>query len=119
MALLLGVTTHAGTYIDAIRARGLECVVTGGSTFTSSTEARVTCALLHALANPSDTQSGTFPLLASEMFGLDANDFADLGTRAQDKLDAPTKRPSSAAWLRSSSTAASPPRRAWSAPTRS
>ena len=93
MALLLGVTTHAGTYIDAIRARGLECVVTGGSTFTSSTEARVTCALLHALANPSDTQSGTFPLLASEMFGLDANDFADLGTRAQDKLDAPTKRP--------------------------
>lgn len=93
MALLLGVTTHAGTYIDAIRARGLECVVTGGSTFTSSVEARVACALLHALANPADTQSGTFPLLASEMFGLDANDFADLGTRAQDKLDAPTKRP--------------------------
>lgn len=93
MALLLGVTTHADAYIDAIRARGLECVVTGGSTFTSSEEVRVVCALLHTLANPADTQSGTFPLLASEMFGLDANDFCDLGTRRQDKLDAPTKRP--------------------------
>lgn len=92
MALLLGVTTNAALYIDAIRARGMECVVTGGSTFTSTDEVRVVCALLHTLANPADTQSGLFPLLASEMFGLDANDFCELGSRAQDKLDAPTKR---------------------------
>ncbi len=92
MALLLGVTTHADAYIDAIRARGMECVVTGGSTFTSTDEVKVVRALLHALANPADTQSGLFPLLASEMFGLDANDFCELGTRAQVKLDAPTKR---------------------------
>lgn len=92
MALLLGVTTHADLYIDAIRARGMECVVTGGSTFTSTDEVKVVRALLHALANPADTQSGLFPLLASEMFGLDANDFCELGTRAQEKLDAPTKR---------------------------
>ena len=92
MAVLLGVTTHADAYIDAIRARGMECVVTGGSTFTRTEEVRVVRALLHALANPKDTQSGLFPLLASEMFGLDAGDFCDLGTRAQDKLDAPTKR---------------------------
>ena len=92
MALLLGVTTHADAYIDAIRARGMECVVTGGSTFTGTDEVKVVCALLHTLANPRDTQSGLFPLLASEMFGLDANDFCELGTRAQDKLDAPTKR---------------------------
>ncbi|MDM8271777.1 UvrD-helicase domain-containing protein [Thermophilibacter provencensis] len=93
MALLLGVTTHADLYIDAIRARGMECVVTGGSTFTSTEEVKVVRALLHTLANPADTQSGLFPLLASEMFGLDANDFCELGTRAQEKLDAPTKRP--------------------------
>lgn len=92
MALLLGVTTHADLYIDAIRARGMECVVTGGSTFTSTEEVKVVRALLHTLANPADTQSGLFPLLASEMFGLDANDFCELGTRAQEKLDAPTKR---------------------------
>ena len=93
MALLLGVTTHAGLYIDAIRARGMECVVTGGSTFTSTPEVKVMCALLHTLANPADTQSGLFPLLASEMFGLDANDFCELGTKQQEKLDACAKRP--------------------------
>ena len=92
MALLLGVTTNAELYIDAIRARGMECVVTGGSTFTSTEEVGVMCALLHTLANPRDTQSGLFPLLASEMFGLDANDFCELGTRNQEKLDAPAKR---------------------------
>ncbi len=92
MALLLGATAKAGLYIDAIRARGMECVVTGGSTFTSASEVHVVCALLHTLANPSDTQSGLFPLLSSEVFGLDANDFCELGSRAQDKLDEPTKR---------------------------
>ncbi len=92
MALLLGVTTNASLYIDAIRARGMECVVTGGSTFTSTEEVKVMCALLHTLANPRDTESGLFMLLASEMFGLDANDFCELGSRNQEKLAAPTKR---------------------------
>lgn len=92
MALLLGATTKAATYIDAIRARGLDCVVTGGSTFTSAPEVTVMAKLLHALANPHDTQSGLFPLLTSEVFELDANDLIQLGTRAQVKLDAPTNR---------------------------
>ena len=92
MALLLGVTTNAELYIDAIRSRGMECVVTGGSTFTSTDEVRVVCALLHTLANPADTRSGLFRLLASEVFGLDANDFCELGSRPQEKLDAPAKR---------------------------
>lgn len=92
MALLLGSTTHADCYIDALRARGLECVVTGGSTFTKAPEVGVMLALLRTLANPRDTQSGLFPLLSSEMFELDANDFVQLGSRRQQKLDAPTKR---------------------------
>ena len=87
MALLLGVTSNAGLYIDALRARGLECVVTGGSTFTKAPEVKVMCALLHTLANPADTQSGLFPLLASEMFALDADDFCELGTRLQGHPD--------------------------------
>lgn len=92
MALLLGSTTHADLYIDALRAHGLECVVTGGSTFTKAPEVGVMLSLLRTLANPHDTQSGLFPLLSSEMFELDANDFLQLGTRTQTKLDAPTKR---------------------------
>lgn len=92
MALLLGSTTHADVYIDALRSHGLECVVTGGSTFTKAPEVGVMLALLRTLANPRDTQSGLFPLLSSPMFELDANDFLQLGSRAQEKLDAPTKR---------------------------
>lgn len=92
MALLLGATTKAADYIDAIRERGLECVVTGGSTFTSAPEVATMAKLLHVLANPKDTQSGLFPLLTSEMFGLDASDLVQLGTRAQRELDAPTMR---------------------------
>ena len=92
MALLLGTTTHAGDYIDALRGQGLECVVTGGSTFTSAPEVQVMAALLHVLSNPHDTQSGLFPLLASEVFDLDADDFVMLGARRQVTLDAPTKR---------------------------
>ena len=92
MALLLGTTTNAALYIDALRARGIDCVVTGGSTFTATREAGAMAALLHTLANPHDTQSGLFPLLTSPMFELDANDFVQLGTRRQRALDAPTKR---------------------------
>ena len=92
MALLLGTTTRAALYVDAIRARGMECVVSGGSGFATSDEAAVVAALLHTLANPADTMSGLFPTLASGLFGLDANDLVELGTRHQDVLDAPSKR---------------------------
>lgn len=92
MALLLGSTSHAGLYIDAIRSRGIDCVVTGGSNFTKAPEVGVMAALLHTLANPYDTQSGLFPLLSSPMFDLDAQDFVQLGTRKQKTIDAPTKR---------------------------
>ena len=93
MALLLGTTTKVGLYLDALRARGLQAVVTGGSSFSSTAEVGVIQALLHTLANPHDTETGLFRLLSSDMFRLDANDFCQLGTRAQEVLDAPTKRP--------------------------
>ena len=93
MALLLGTTGKVGLYLDALRARGLPAVVTGGSSFSSTPEVGVIQALLHTLANPHDTETGLFRLLSSDMFRLDANDFCQLGTRRQEVLDAPTKRP--------------------------
>jgi ATP-dependent exoDNAse (exonuclease V) beta subunit len=93
MALLLGTTSKVGLYLDALRARGLQAVVTGGSSFTSTPEVGVIQALLHTLANPHDTETGLFRLLSSDMFRLDADDFCQLGTRQQDVLEAPTKRP--------------------------
>ena len=93
MALLLGTTSRVGLYLDALRSRGLPAVVTGGSSFSSTPEVGVVQALLHTLANPHDTEAGLFRLLSSDMFRLDADDFCQLGTRKQDVLDAPTKRP--------------------------
>lgn len=93
MALLLGTTSRVGLYLDALRVRGLPAVVTGGSSFSSTPEVGVIQALLHTLANPHDTETGLFRLLSSEMFRLDADDFCQLGTRSQEQLDAPAKRP--------------------------
>ena len=92
MAVLMRSLSQAGAYIDALRERGLESVVVGGSTFSQAPEVRVVEALLHALASPQDTKSGLFPVLSSDMFDLDANDMLMLASRPQDVLDAPAKR---------------------------
>lgn len=92
MALLLGATTKGPLYIEAMRARGLDCVVTGGSSFSEAPEVRLVNALLYALANPRDTRSGLFRILASDMFGLDATDFCLLASREQEGLETPAKR---------------------------
>ncbi len=92
MALLLGRTSQASLYVDALRDRGIKCVVTGGSTFSRLDEVKVVRALVHTLANVHDTKEGLFSLLSSEMFCLDANDFCALGTGWQEKLEAYGKR---------------------------
>lgn len=92
MAVLMRTLTGAGAYIDALRKRGLESVVTGGSTFSSAPEVRVVEAFLRLLANPQDTKSGLYPVLDSDMFKLDANDMLRLATKPQEVIDAPAKR---------------------------
>ena len=92
MALLLGTTSHAAEYVDALRERGLKCVVTGGSTFSSLAEVEVVRLLVCTLSNPHDTKYGLFSLLSSDMFRLDAEDFCALGTNWQDKVEAFGKR---------------------------
>ena len=92
MALLLGTTSHAAEYVDALRERGLKCVVTGGSTFSSLAEVEVVRILVRVISNPHDTKYGLFPLLSSDMFRLDAEDFCALGTSWQEKVEAFGKR---------------------------
>ena len=92
MAVLMRTLTSADAYIDALRERGLESVVTGGSTFSSAPEVRVVEAFLRLLANPQDTKSGLYPVLDSDMFELDANDMLRLATKPQEVIDAPAKR---------------------------
>ena len=92
MAVLMRSLGGADAYIQALRARGLESVVVGGSTFSSAPEVRTVLSLLRTLANPRDTKSGLFPVLESGMFSLDANDLLILATKPQEVLDAPAKR---------------------------
>ena len=92
MAVLMRSLNDADIYIEALRERGIEGVVAGGSTFARSPEVRCVLALVRTLANPKDTQSGLFPVLESGMFSLDANDLLILATKPQELLDAPAKR---------------------------
>lgn len=90
MALLLGRMRPADDYVAAMRAHGLDCVITGGSTFSIAAEVKSVAALLHALANPRDTSLGTFPALASDVFGLDADDLVALASKEQVARDRET-----------------------------
>ena len=80
MVVLLGKMSRAGVYADALRAAGLECVISGGSVFSSTVEAQSIRALVWALANPADTAPGLVPLLASPMFSLGVEEFLALAT---------------------------------------
>lgn len=91
MVLLLGGMTRAGIYADAIRAQGLDCVISGGSVFASTEEAKTIRALVHMLGNLADTAQGLAPVLASPLFALGAQEFLALAT-AWDAQTGETRR---------------------------
>ncbi len=91
--LLLGRMARVGLYLDALRERGLDCVVTGGSTFSDTEEVACVAALLHLLACPRDTASGLFPVLTGDMFRLDADDLCALTTTSREGAGGLDKRP--------------------------
>lgn len=79
MVVLLGRMTRAGMYADALRERGFECVVAGGSQFAAAPEVHVVVRLAEAVANPSNT-AALFEVLASDMLRLSADDLLELST---------------------------------------
>ncbi len=79
MVLLLGKMTNAEVYAAEIRKRGLACVVSGGSVFSSASEVALMVKLASALVNPHNTQA-LFEVLSSEMFALCADDLLFLST---------------------------------------
>lgn len=80
MVVLMGTTTNAAVYADALRERGFECVVGGGRSFFELSEVQLVCNLAQALANPADTEA-LFSVLTSPLLHLSADDFLVLGTR--------------------------------------
>ena len=91
MVLLLGGMTRAGVYADAIRAEGLDCVISGGSVFAATEEAKTVRALVHMLGNLADSAQGLAPVLASPLFALGVQEFLALAT-AWDEGTGETRR---------------------------
>lgn len=68
-ALLLGTTKNAQVYIDALRAAGMESMMTSGSILMGSDEALMMGALLRLAVNRQDEQP-LLDCLASELFAI-------------------------------------------------
>ena len=86
MVILMKTLTEADVYARAVRAVGMPCVVSGGTTvFRDAPEVRVVSALLAFLANQNDGQNGLLPLLTSPMFGLGATELLALATHVDER----------------------------------
>ncbi len=91
MAVLLGGMTYAGMYAEALRARGLACVISGGSVFAQTPEAHLVCDLVRVIANPYQTQA-LHNVLTGPLFRLTAQDLLVLTTVADDEDGSPRRR---------------------------
>ncbi len=79
MVILLGTVRHVDVYADALRERGLSCVVAKGSVFNRASEVRVVVRLAEALVNPKAT-AALFEVLSSDLFALSADDLLRMST---------------------------------------
>ena len=84
MVLLLGTTTHADLYAQALRQAGFDCVITGGSLFAQSDEAQHMALLCRALVNFKDTEA-LANVLMGPLFQLSSDELLDLTTVWDDK----------------------------------
>ena len=78
MVILLGSLTKAGVYAQALRNKGIPCVVAGGSVFAAMPEAQMMEQLARVIANPLETQP-LFNVLTSPLFALTAGDLLGVG----------------------------------------
>ena len=91
MVLLLGGMRRADVYAEELRRAGLPCVVTGGSIFSGSAEAKLVLRLAQVAADPHD-QAALFEVLSSELFALSADDLLRLSTGEDPEHGIPCRR---------------------------
>ncbi|MDO4502574.1 MAG: UvrD-helicase domain-containing protein [Coriobacteriia bacterium] len=91
MVLLLGSTTHADMYAQAVRNLGFDCIIAGGSLFARAPEVQAAAILLGAVANPRDGQLA-FQALTCPAFALSAADLLQLGTFVDEETLRPGRR---------------------------
>lgn len=80
MVLLLGKTSNAGLYHRALLDAGFECLLAGGSTFSSSDEVGLFQAVLRYFRNPLDSDAA-YQVLDSPLFNLGDQALLFLATR--------------------------------------
>lgn len=85
MVLLLGRTTNAATYARVLREAGFDCVISGGSLFAKSEEARFMVNICRALVNTHDT-TAVLNVLAGPLFQLNSSELLSLTTDADATL---------------------------------
>lgn len=78
MVILLGTMGRAEVYARTLRSHGIPCIVTGGSGFAATPEAREINSLLAAIADPWDSANLRSALTGSA-FGLGADELYLLG----------------------------------------
>ena len=78
MVVLLKRMKNADVFAQALRDKGLPCVVSGGSVFATMEEAQVMELLARVVANPLDTQA-LLSVLVSPLFSLTAGDLLRVG----------------------------------------
>lgn len=91
MAVLLGRMTNAGTYAQALREQGLDCVVSGGSVFNGTPEALMVGYLVRVAANPRDTEA-LWNVLAGPVFRVPDAELLALATRHDAESGTPRRR---------------------------
>ena len=80
MALLLGSMSNVAVYTQALRDAGFECLVSGGSTFSESSEVMLIKSIIRLLSNRIDDEV-LFQVLDSSLFSLSDNAFVHLTTQ--------------------------------------
>lgn len=84
MAVLFEMMTHSQAYIDALRSKGFDVVVQGGSGFYRSSEIKAFQDLLAVLACPDDDQA-LVRVLLGELFRFSTDDLIDLACSVPQK----------------------------------
>lgn len=80
MALLLGSMSNVGVYMKALRDRGFECLVSGGSTFSSSYEVGLIQYILRYFSDQLDDEA-LYQILSSPIFQITDAALLYLATR--------------------------------------
>ena len=79
MVILLGVTTNARIYADALQAVGLDAVITGGSVLGRVPEVQMLVSLARVLRNPHDDEA-LYRVLSGDMFCVPDGELLELAT---------------------------------------